>query len=132
MAVAAAGFGILFLANRNIMDLAAAGGCALTAFYSIVIKILSDIASDEIVSIGAGFIGLVVLVCMICWAYRLYAVAPIATFAVTVAVVLPFLVGFIPSIVRLGTKDYIIVSGLVDLVAACTLAGAAFLDFRES
>ena len=132
MPVAAAGFGILFLANRNIMDLAAAGGCALSAFNSIAIKILGPIAPLDIVSIGTGFIGLVVLVCMICWAYRLYAVAPIATFAVTVAAVLPFLVGFISSIARLEMEDYILVSCLVDLVAACALAGAAFLDFRES
>ena len=90
------GFGVLFLANRNVLDLCLAVGFAATAFLRFI---SIGLGSSELLHVinGMAFAGssvlaaLILTVTFIIWAIKLFKTTPLGSILVIASVILPFI-----------------------------------------
>ena len=120
------GFGVLFLANRNVLDLCLTIGFAATAFFRFISV---GLGSSELLHVingmvftgSGGLASLILTVTFIIWAVKLFKTTPLGSILVIASVILPFFV----------TRLIFVIFGLSYFTTAIALiAEIALISFR--
>lgn len=123
-AAVAAGFVVLFIADRDIIDLAIACCVGIQVFVPFISNILQG---GAVLYSVANFL---FLGAMLVWAYRMYTTAPIATIAIAGSTAFSFIFPIILSAVGSDPFTVYMLNLFVGLIVSCCYAGAAFLYYR--
>ena len=127
----AGGFALIFLAERNILDLIIAGGFAVGVINNILN--LRSYSSPELMArpaIASTLLSLVVIAAYVVWAFKLYRNSnAIAALAVVASFGLNFIVAILSAYLP-AVFGNLIISSMISIASNGALVFAAFLDLQ--